>query len=275
MTDRRSLFATPRVAHVSLRGRIDAPAYAEATWQRVSQAAADLCATRGGARDRQVLWGQQLEVLERQDGWSFVRVARDGYVGWIDNVALAGSIQPTHRIAVPASHLYPAPDLKRHESHWLSFGSELRVVSTSGVFCETAEGLFAPTPHLRPLTLPFSDWVAVAQLHLGAPYLWGGNSMAGIDCSGLVQAALLAAGHPCPADTDQQRTALGADLPPDAPADRGDLYFWQGHVAIAVDAQTLIHANAHAMAVSYEPVEAALARIAATGSALLCRKRLT
>lgn len=272
--DRRSLFATERVAHVSLAGQIAAPDYAQATWQRVTRSVADLCEKPGGARDRQMLWGQRVEVLERERQWCFVRAGRDGYVGWMDADALAGDILPTHRVSALASHLYPAPDLKRRETHWISFGSELRVVSGTGSWFETAEGLFVPKPHLRPLNAPFADWVTIAQMHFGTPYLWGGNSAAGIDCSGLVQAALLAAGRPCPGDSDQQRDALGDLVDADSPPQRGDLYFWKGHVAIAVDTQTLIHANAHSMAVAYEPLDSTLARIGEAEGPLICRRRI-
>jgi hypothetical protein len=273
MTDRRTLFATPRVAHVSLRGKVAAESFAEAVRQRIARPVADLCAGPGGARDRQVLWGQRVDVLERQGGWAFVRLARDAYVGWVETDALAGDLDATHRVAVMATHLYPAPEVRRHETHWLSFGSELRVVSASGAFFETAEGLFVPKSHLRPLNAPFADWVTAAQLHFGVPYLWGGNSALGIDCSGLVQAALLAGGIACPGDSDQQRGALGAEIAEGEPPRRGDLYFWKGHVAVAVDGETLIHANGHAMAVSYEGIAAAVARIAAEGP-LLARRRL-
>jgi len=234
----------------------------------------DLRETPSGARDRQLLWGQRVDVLERDEGWAFVRGAHDGYVGWIETGALAGDLDPTHRVAVPATHLYPAANLKSREAHWISFGSELRIVSASGDFFETAEGFFVPKPHLRPLNAPFADWVTAAQLLFGAPYLWGGNSSAGIDCSGLVQAAALAGGFPCPGDSDQQEAVLGTKLPDDAPTQRGDLYFWRGHVAIAVDAETLIHANAHTMATTYETLSVALARIEGTEGPITLRRRL-
>jgi cell wall-associated NlpC family hydrolase len=129
-----------------------------------------------------------------------------------------------------------------------------------------------PKPHLRPISHPFRDPVTVAQLFFGTPYLWGGNSAFGIDCSGLVQAALLACGIACPGDSDLQ-AALGNTVPDDAPMLRGDLIFWKGHVAMVVDDQTLIHANAHHMAVAYEPIDAAIARIKAQGGGTVTGRR--
>ena len=272
--DRRTHFATDRIADESLRGRIDAPAFAPSVRQRIAAPVADLCVAPNGARDRQVLWGQRVDVLERREGWAFVRAARDGYVGWLETRMLAGDMDATHRVAVPSTHLYPEPDLKRRELHWLSFGCELRVVSASGDFFEIAEGHFVPKPHLRPLNQPFADPVTVAQMHFGVPYLWGGNSSRGLDCSGLVQAAVLAGGYPCPGDSDQQEASVGERLSIDAPVQRGDLFFWKGHVAMAVDPDTLIHANAHTMATTYEPIGEALARIEGVSGPLTARRRL-
>jgi hypothetical protein len=238
---------------------------------RIARPVADLLAAPDGPRDRQVLYGHRVEVLARQAGWARLRAAHDGYEGWTPQEALGEAIEPTHRVAVPATHLYPRPDIKARERCWLSFNSELRVVSAAGDFFETPEG-FVPKPHLRPLNAPFADFVTAAQLHFGVPYLWGGNSTAGIDCSGLVQGALRAAGRDCPGDSGPQEAALGTDLPEGAAPQRGDLYFWPSHMAIAVDGETLIHANAHHMAVAYEPIAAALARIAAAGGGPLTRR---
>ncbi len=272
MTDRRALLANARVAASELEGIATAKTYVSGAWQRVTAPVADLLAAPDGARDRQLLYGQRFRVLEERDGWAFGAAARDGYVGHVSAGALGEDLAATHRVAAPATHLYPAPNLKRREAAWLSFGSELRVVSASGEFFETAEGLFVPKPHLRPLTAHVTDPVTVAQLLFGVPYLWGGNSSAGIDCSGLVQAACLAAGIPCPGDTDQQEAALGETLDKSVPPARGDLYFWKGHVAWAVDGDTLIHANAHTMSVAYEPIDRAISRIEAQGGGTVTRQ---
>ncbi len=265
MTDRRALAANGRVAAVELEGLVEAGAFVAGAWARVAVPVADLCAAPGGARDRQLLLGARFRVLERRGGWAFGVAGADGYAGYLAEAALGPEVGVTHRVAVPATHLYPAPDLKRRERAWLPFGAALRVVSASGAFLETSGGDFVPAAHLRPLDAPLDDPVTVAELFLGVPYLWGGNSSAGIDCSGLVQVACHAAGIACPGDSDQQETALGTTLPPGTPPARGDLLFWPGHVAWVADGDTLIHANAHAMAVAFEPIEAAIARIAAQG----------
>lgn len=264
--DRRETPANGRVAARHLAGRVAAERFVQPVLHRVTRPLTDLLRAPGGARDRQLVLGEGVEVLEVHDGHAFGWAVRDGYVGYVRAEALCeATAAPTHMVAVPATHAYTAPDLKRPEICGLSFGSRLCVVAQHGAFVETAEGWFVPEPHLRPPDAPFSDPVSVADLFLGAPYLWGGNSIWGIDCSGLVQAAFLACGHPCPGDSDQQARALGAALPAGSPPRRGDLLFWRGHVALVAGPGMLIHANARSMSVAREPLDEAIARIAAAG----------
>ena len=140
-------------------------------------------------------------------------------------------------------------------------------------FARTADGAFVPAQHVGALDAMEDDFVAVAERFPGTPYLWGGKTSLGIDCSGLVQIALNACGIGCPRDSDMQRDGLGREVAL-SELQRGDLLFWKGHVAIARDAQTMVHANAFHMATAIEPVREALARIAASGSKLLVVKRL-
>ncbi len=242
--------------------------------RRIIRALADLRATRGGSRERQLLFGEAVTVHGESDGWAFVRACRDGYEGWLRSDLLGPDRVATHRVVAPATHLYDAPDMKSPDRAALSFGSRVTVTAERGGFCETPEG-FVPRPHLQALDRPLSDPVEAATRLLGTPYLWGGNSCWGIDCSGLVQAALLACGRPCPGDSHQQQAALGSSLPEGTEPIRGDLLFWKGHVAIVAGPELLLHANAFHMAVTYEPMRSALARIARQGDGpILAHKRL-
>ena len=265
MSDRRLTPANGRVAHVSLKGQVTAERFVSGEAARIAAPLADLLASPGGARDRQVLMGEDMLVLDRHEGCAFVRAEKDGYCGYVTEAALGAPCAATHWVSAPATHLYPAPDMKTREVAALSLGARLTVVAEHARFCETHDGLFVPRPHVRAIGDWAEDPASVAESLIGTPYLWGGNSRAGIDCSGLVQAALNAAGIACPGDSDMQETALGTQLAQGAARRRGDLVFWKGHVAIAVSTTRLIHANAHQMAVSYEEIDTAIARIDAQG----------
>lgn len=273
MTDRRLTPANGRVAHVSLQGTVAAKRYVTGEPARIAAPLADLLARPGGPRDRQVLMGERVTVLDHDGGFAFVQAEKDGYCGYLPEAALAGDRAPTHWVAAPATWLYRAPDLKTPEVASLTMGARLAIVAEHPRFLETADGLFVPRPHLRPLGDRAADPAAVAESFLGTPYLWGGNSRAGIDCSGLVQAALLACGIPCPGDSDMQETCVGTPLPEAAPLRRGDLLFWKGHVAMAVSPDRLIHANGFQMAVGYEGIAEAVARIAAQGEGPVTARR--
>lgn len=263
--DRRTTPANGRVAAAFLQGKVAAEAYSEGTPARVSVPIADLLRTPGGPRDRQLVCGDSVTVYETRGDMCFVQAARDGYVGYLRRDAIADQDRATHWVAIPSGHVYTAPDIKSPERHPIYFGAQLDIVAHMPQFYETASGGFVRKPALRPLDQRFADPVTVAQLFYGAPYLWGGNSVAGLDCSGLIQLSHLACDIACPGDSDQQETALGAPLAPDVPMQRGDLLFWRGHVALAVDRDTIIHANAHTMSVAYEAADQAIHRIASQG----------
>ncbi len=272
--DRRLIPANEHVAADFLRGQVEAPAFSKGEPRRIGVPFADLCRSPAGARDRQLLLGDAVTVYEFRDRWAFVRADKDGYVGYLPENTLGAWEAPTHWVAVPGSHAYASADFKATDRVSLVFGCSVRIVGETKKFRETADGLHIPKPHLWPIGKRFADPATVAQLHFGVPYLWGGNTTRGIDCSGLVQAACLACGIECPSDSDLQE-ALGTALPPDADLQRGDLLFWQGHVAICIDGDTLIHANVHHMAVAYEPIEQAIRRIEAQGDGpVTARRRL-
>ena len=270
--DRRLTPFSGRVAHVSMEGQVLAP-LTEGEAAQVVVPVADLRAAPGGARDRQLLMGDAVTVIDRDQGHAFVMAARDGYCGWMAEGDLGKGPAPTHWVAAPGTHLYTDPKVQAPETAGLSLGSRLAVIGSWGAWANTPHG-YVPMCHLRPLGDWAADPVTVAESLLGTPYLWGGNSRFGIDCSGLVQVALHAAGKPCPGDSDMQM-ALGRALGPDEPLRRGDLIFWKGHVAMVVNPDVLIHANGHTMAVSYEGIRDAVARISAGGGGLVqARQRL-
>ena len=272
MTDARLTPANGRVAASHLRGQVDADVFVDGDPFSVGQVVVDLCAAPAGRRERQLLLGAVVTVYERRDGWAFVQGKRDGYVGYVPESALVTPNATTHRVATPATHAYATESFKSRDLLHLPFGAEVTVVNERHKFFETPHG-FIPKKHLRPLEQLFVDPATVAQLYFGVPYLWGGNSTRGVDCSGLVQAAYHACGHLCAGDSDLQSDGLGRLLESGENLLRGDLIFWDGHVAMMVDADTMIHANAHHMAVVYEGLVQATLRIKAQGDGDVTARR--
>ena len=259
--DRRLTLANARIADAALKGTVEAPRYAEPSLHQCRQPVADILDEPGGARISQLLFGDRFAVIELRRGFAFGKCIRDGYVGYVEEEALGNPVEPTHWVMAPATHLYPGADIKTRAPASVFLGATLRVVGEKNGFSRIQTGHFVPRQHLAPLKARFDDPAGVAELFLGTPYLWGGGSRWGIDCSGLVQRALEACGIDCPRDTDMQEAALGRPLDKGEPLRRGDLVFWKGHVGIMTGPSTLVHANAHHMAVATEPVIDAMRRI--------------
>ena len=226
--------------------------------------------------DTEALHGETVHVFEETaEGWSWVQLATDGYVGYAPSAMLAPAASlPTHRVSVLRTFLYPGPDMKLPPQAALSMASLVTVVARKPPFAMLEDGSAVIARHLAPLDEFASDFVTVAEGFLGTPYLWGGRTSLGIDCSALVQIALLMAGVDAPRDSDMQLAEIGERLDITATRPRrGDLVFWPGHVGIMRNGKTLLHANAHHMLVASEPLRAARARIAAAGADIICLRR--
>ena len=232
--------------------------------------------------DTEALKGERVWINQTTpEGWCHGTLVDDGYAGWLPANALdPPGDAPTHKVAVPRTFVFPGPSIKLPPAQALSFGCRLTIVRSAGEFAVTASGAHVPARHLAPIDAFVEDPVAVAEMFLNVPYLWGGKTSLGLDCSGLVQIAHAACGIACPRDSNMQAAALGRAVPMHgATCDvsvlrRGDLLFWKGHVAMVRDRDTLIHANAFHMAVAIEPIIDALARIAAAGTAFAGVRRV-
>ena len=257
--DHRLTPATPRIAHTSLRGKVDGAAFTDGTRLHINAPLVDLLRAPHGPRERQLWLGDSFTVIDRDQSHAFGFADKDGYCGWLPETVLSVRPQPTHWIASPGTHLYPEPRATALQRAALPMGARVHVIGVSDKYAETLEG-FIPASHLKPLGQWLTDPATVAEQFLHTPYLWGGNSRAGLDCSGLVQIAHLACGIAIAGDADLQEDAGQAVH---GPVQRGDLLFWEGHVAIAVNAVTLIHANGNTMSVAYENIASCIARITA------------
>jgi cell wall-associated NlpC family hydrolase len=267
MPDRRLNAFRPGLADIALKGQVEAERFVTPEPAMVTRPVVALRPKpdlKVGI-DTELLMGEEVQVFERKNGWAWVQAVDDGYVGYLPEETLGPAAATTHIVTVPRTFVYSGPDLRfptriffsRRRRHTISGEAETR--GTRYLLLSDGDALVAR--HLSPITdPPAPDYVTVAGLFLESPYLWGGKSGFGIDCSGLVQLAMRMAGQKAPRDSDMQASGLGVPVER-AELRRGDLVFWKGHVAIMEDETSMIHANGHTMTVARETLEAAIERI--------------
>jgi cell wall-associated NlpC family hydrolase len=260
-----------------LEGKVAAPRYAEG---RVMEVVEPQTPVRREPRpdaplETEALKGERVSIYDINDeGWAWGQLAADNYVGWLPTNALAAAgATPTHKVSALRTLVFPGPSIKLPPVEALPLGARVSVLRVQDRLAVTSSGGYLPAAHVTPAGDHESDLVAVAERFVGTPYLWGGKTSLGIDCSGLVQTALTACGIACPRDSDMQERALGMAAEVSS-LKRGDLVFWKGHVAIACDAASLLHANAFHMAVAIEPTAEAIARIRAAGNEVTSVRRV-
>jgi len=282
MFDRRRHPVRPDLAAVDYEGQVEAARFAEGT---VYQVVADRLDMRAEPRpdlsiDTEVLRGEWITVYKTTpEGWAWGQLDTDGYVGWVSQDGLGPVTPATHRVRALRTYRYPGPDLKHPPLGLMSIGSQVSVVAetqTRGLsYAQLQDGSFVVTKHLVSLDDVEADWVRTAEAFLGTPYLWGGRTSLGLDCSALVQLAAQTGGHVLPRDSDMQEAEAGVEIPADdvGAFRRGDLLFWKGHVGIVAGPNKLLHANGHTMSVAYEELDRAIERIAATEWGQLTKAR--
>ena len=278
--DRRVTAAREDLAAASLRGKVDARRFADGKPFRVMADVLDMkrLPRPDAPLETQVLHGENLTVYDDDDGWGWAQAERDGYVGYVAMSALwRGYAVATHRVIVARTFVYPGADMKQPVLMALPLDARIKVVGIDGSFARLDPHGFVVAAHIAPAAETMSDPITVAEHLVGVPYLWGGKSPLGIDCSGLVQVSMSMSGHAMPRDTDMQES-VGEALPIDGALSglrRGDLVFWKGHVGLMLDEAILLHANAHHMLVAREPLIVARDRIlASAGSPITSIRRL-
>lgn len=266
--DPRVTPARADLAAAHLQGKLEAARFAEG---RPAQAIRGVVALRkapsfDASLETEILFGERFTIYEEKNGWAWGQCALDSYVGYARASEFASpDAAPTHRVTALRTPLYPAAQLKAAAVDFLPLNAKVALQGEEDRYARIGEGLYLFAKHLAPMAAKAADWVAVCERFVGVPYLWGGKTAGGVDCSGLIQTALEAGGIAAPRDTDMMEAALGTPVPV---ADnlknlkRGDLVFWNGHLGAMLDADRLLHANAFHMEVTVEPLGLVAERIA-------------
>lgn len=269
----------PDLAEISLKGKVEAARFVSGETHQISAASTSVMRQPNSTSMQltQALFGEKLSVFDQQDGWSWVKLWHDGYVGYVQSSALSTVVhEPTHEVATLSTLLYPKADLKSQPAIIIPMLARVAAKAEEKDFVELATGGFIFKRHLRPVNSGMGDYVDVAERFLFAPYYWGGKTIHGLDCSGLVQLALQSVGGVILRDSDMQEASIGTALTSNEIKflRRGDLVFWDGHVGIMADAENLLHANAFHMMVAIEPLKVAEQRIAAAGKTITSIRRV-
>lgn len=277
--DARLTPARSDIAAAHLKDVVRAPRYVEGNVLAADRGLIALRATPSATSrlETQILFGEQFTVYDENDSWAWGQCAFDGYVGYVERRLLGPPHgASSHRVRARFSHIYAAADVKSPALRSLPMNAKLSISTAGPKFAALSKGGFVPTAHIEPLATVAADFVSVAEQLLGVPYLWGGRSPEGIDCSGLVQSALERSGVNAPRDSDMQERVLGKAVHggPAAPLRRGDLVFWSDHVGMMCDDETLLHANSHCMMVAREKLADVVGRNRSAGSAVTSVRRL-
>ncbi|HEY1709391.1 MAG TPA: C40 family peptidase [Rhizomicrobium sp.] len=281
MNDPRTTPARPDLAAGFLEGKVEAARFVDGVEKIVRQGHVPLHVEPSVAamRDTELLYGERFTVYETKGDWCWGQSARDGYVGYARADAFADMGEPAdHRITALSTPLLRQPSLKTSPFDMLPLNARVKAIGREAKCLQIAGGGFVYEKHLAPLSYKAADWVAIAERFLGVPYVWGGRTLAGLDCSGLTQSALEAGGIEVPRDSDQQEAALTANTiatPEDLSGmRRGDIVFWNEHVGVMLDDTRLLHANGFYGEVAVEPFRVAVERIKSAGNAITSIKRL-
>ena len=272
--DPRLTPANQNVACSSLRGQIEHTNFVEGQNYQVNVPFVDLLGAPGGERNRQLIYGSKVKYFGETDGWAFIQNTYDDYVGYVPQETISLDTNKTHIVSAPLSHVFSEPNIKAKNIATLPLTAKVSGKKVENGFLETELG-WIPIRHLQLKTKFATNPVEVAKLFLNSPYLWGGNTSLGIDCSGLIQVSMSLCGLRCPGDSDQQLAKLGQNIDIDTTQEKGDILFWKGHVALALNARQVLHANAYHMSTVIEELSEAVIRIKnQEGNDIIARKRL-
>ena len=272
--DPRLTPANEVVACSSLNGQIQHTNFVEGKNYQVSVPFVDLLKEPGGKRNRQLIYGSKVKCFHKDKKWAFIQNSYDNYVGYIPRNTINLETETSHVVSVTLAHVFSEPNIKSYNREMLPLGAKVLGNRIENGFLKTELGWISNLQLKLKTELP-KDPVGVAKLFLNTPYLWGGNTCLGIDCSGLIQISMLLCGLNCPGDSYHQLNSIGQSIDIGSPQKNGDILFWKGHVAWVLNEAHILHANAYHMTTVIEKTSDVIERIKSQeGNNIVAHKRL-
>ncbi len=216
------------------------------------------------ALETQILYGERVKVIKHFKEWSYCKSLEDNYEGWLVTKNLDKCTNLNYKVLKPISHLYSEPNIKSKIISFLYFNSKINVLSKTKNWCSILydkKETFIFRKHIVDINKTYKDWVRLLVMFENTPYLWGGKSVNGIDCSGLVQLSLNFCGIQFPRNANEQ---CNENMYPNIKIDKikkGCLIFWDGHVGVGLNQKDIIHSNAFHLSVKIENFKKASDRI--------------
>ena len=236
--------------------------YVTAKLATVKSAFTPLYSNKGSKLSTQLLYGEECDVFETKNGWSWIQSRRDNYVGYTPTINLTRKIyKPNSKVISLRTVIYTKPDIKSVTKGYLSFNSLVEVIKIKGKYSLIKNLGWCPSLDLVKIKSSKFNHIDLSKQYLDTPYLWGGRDSMGIDCSGLIQNLHQINNRPFPRDTDMQEIFVTNEVKYEKDLKAGDLVFWKGHVAMMIDNSNIIHANAFHMKTAIEPLSTAKKRI--------------
>ncbi len=210
----------------------------------------------------QILYGERFKILSKRKGWIKIKSLYDRYSGFIKNKTYVKELKISHKVSNIQANIFNKPNVKTKKN--LYFGSKLSAIEKRNGFVRFEKNQWVKLKDIKKITHKEKNFIKIFKLFLKTKYVWGGKTSKGIDCSALLQIFFYYNDVFYPRDTKDQ--IKYSTKKKSKKFKKGDIIFWEGHVAICVNSKQLIHAYGPEKKVIIMPIKKTIKRILDTAN---------